>query len=252
MIIVFHSDFHQVYTGDPAATRGRLKAAERALRDSYPFVDAAPADVEDVLRVHCPEHVAQVEGRPKLFPLALLAVGGTLRAARLAAAGDSAFALVRPPGHHASPDWCWGFCYFNNMAIAIQTLLDGGAIGSAVILDIDLHFGDGTQGHFGANRNVQYLHPEGDHSVEWMDHCRAELDTAAPADIIAVSAGFDRHIDDWGEILESEDYRTIGEWVRLWSDRHCSGRAPFAVLEGGYDHRALADSAVALCAGLSR
>jgi acetoin utilization deacetylase AcuC-like enzyme len=112
-----------------------------------------------------------------------------------------------------------------------------------------LHFGDGTAHHFGGRREVEYLHPEGDHSGEWMERCRRELDAAEPAELIAVSAGFDRHIDDWGEILETEDYLRIGEWVREWSDRHCGGRAPFAVLEGGYNHQTLADSAVALCQG---
>jgi acetoin utilization deacetylase AcuC-like enzyme len=185
-----------------------------------------------------------------VYPLALLAAGGTLQAARLALEGQSAFALVRPPGHHASPASCWGFCYFNNVAIAVQTLLDEGAIDSAVILDIDLHFGDGTQNHFNRSRSVQYIHPEGDHSGEWMERCRHELDAAGRADLIAVSAGFDRHIDDWGEILETEDYRTIGDWVRAFCDEHCFGRAPFAVLEGGYNHQTLAASAVALCEGM--
>ena len=148
MKIVFHDDFHQSYTGDPAAARGRLKPVERALRDKFPFIEAEPARVEDVARVHVPEQIEHVESERVVYPLALLAAGGTLQAARFAVEGKSAFALVRPPGHHASPASCWGFCYFNNMAVAVQTLLDEGAIETAVILDIDLHYGDGTDRHF--------------------------------------------------------------------------------------------------------
>jgi acetoin utilization deacetylase AcuC-like enzyme len=248
--IVFHEDFHQVYTGDPAAARGRLAPAVKLLKERYEFVAAEPAVDEDVARVHVPEQIDNVRNERKIYPLALLAAGGAIQAARLALGGESALALVRPPGHHASPASCWGFCYFNNMAIAVQTLLDEGAIGSALILDFDLHFGDGTERFFGSRREVQYLHPEGDHSGEWMDRCRHELDVAEPADLFAISAGFDRHIDDWGEILETDDYRTIGRWARQWSDRYCGERAPFAVLEGGYNHRTLAQAAVALCEGM--
>lgn len=248
--IVFHEDFHESYTGDPAAARGRLKPAERALRERYGFVEAVPASVGDVARVHVPEQIEDVRRERRVYPLALLAAGATIQAARIALGGEAAFALVRPPGHHASPASCWGFCYFNNMAIAIQTLLDEGAVARALILDIDLHFGDGTAHHVGARREVEYLHPEGDHSGEWMERCRRALDAADPADLIAVSAGFDRHVDDWGEILETADYLEIGRWVRAWSDRHCCGRAPFAVLEGGYNERSLAASAVALCEGI--
>jgi acetoin utilization deacetylase AcuC-like enzyme len=250
MKIVFHDDFHRSYCGDPAAARGRLKPVARALGELYEVVTAEPARVEDVARVHLPEQIEAVRRESEIYPPALLAVGATMRASRLALEGESAFALVRPPGHHASPGSCWGFCYFNNVAIAIQALLDEGAIRSAVILDIDLHFGDGTAHHFNGRPEVQYLHPEGDHSGEWMDRCRREIDLADSADLIAVSAGFDRHMDDWGEILDTEDYLQIGEWVRDWSERYCHDRAPFAVLEGGYYPKVLAEAAVALCDGI--
>ena len=250
MKIVFHDDFHRSYCGDPAAARGRLKGAERLLRERFELVDAEPVRIADVARVHTPEQIEAVERERKIYPLALLAAGGTLQAARFALGGESAFALVRPPGHHASPGSCWGFCYFNNVAIAVQTLLDEGAIRTALILDVDLHYGDGTDRHFERRSEVQYLHPEGDCSGEWMDRCRRELDAAEPADLIAVSAGFDRHVDDWGEILETVDYHTIGQWARDWSDAHCGGRAPIAELEGGYNHQALAASALALCEGI--
>jgi len=65
-------------------------------------------------------------------------------AAELAIEGKPSFGLIRPPGHHASPDSCWGFCYFNNIAIAIRRLIDEGRVKKALIIDFDLHFGDGT------------------------------------------------------------------------------------------------------------
>jgi len=253
MQIVFHERFHKVYTGDPAAASGRLKPVERSLRaQGYEFVEPEPAPLEAIARVHDQLHVERIQRERKVGPLALLAAGGALRAAELAFSGEPAFALIRPPGHHASADSCWGFCFFNNMAVAVADLLARQAVGSALILDIDLHFGDGTQNILGHRRDVQYLHPEGRDSGAWTEDCRQRLDEAEPAEIIAVSAGFDRHIEDWGTTLFDEDYRTVGRWVGEWSAAHCGDRAPFVVLEGGYNHEAMAGAAVALCEGLEQ
>jgi acetoin utilization deacetylase AcuC-like enzyme len=249
MKIVFHKDFHKTYTSDPAAAEGRLKPAEKKLRRSFEFVNAQPAKLVDIERVHTKSHVRDVQRAARVYPLALLAAGGTLQAARLALTGQPAFALVRPPGHHASPSSCWGFCYFNNIAVAVATLLDEGLIASALILDIDLHFGDGTDNTFDTRKDVEYLHPEGSNNKDWLAECRRELDAAKPADLIAVSAGFDRHIEDWGTTLETESYRKIGGWVKDWAEQHCNKRM-FAVLEGGYNHETLADAAQALAEGM--
>jgi len=250
MKVVFHEDFHKVYTGDPAAARGRLQPMVRALRERCAFEQPEPAPLADVLRVHDEAHVQRIRKERKIGPLALLAAGGAMHAAHLALQGEPVFALVRPPGHHASVDSCWGFCFYNNMAVAVAELLAGGHVASALILDIDLHFGDGTLNIFEQHEDVQYLHPEGSDRRAWLEDCRQWLDDAAPAEIIAVSAGFDRHIEDWGETLRTVDYRTVGEWVRGWSAEHCGDRAPFVVLEGGYNHEAMAEAAVALCEGL--
>jgi len=189
MQIVFHPDFHRVYSRrDPAAERGRLEPAARALLGRYPTVTPEPAGAADLARVHEDRHLQHIRGRRKLHRMAALAAGGTLAAARLAIRGEPAFALVRPPGHHASPGSCWGFCYYNNVAVAVATLLDEGAIRSALILDIDLHFGDGTDAVFRRRPAVQYLHPEGATSQQWLDDCRDDLDRARPADLVAASA----------------------------------------------------------------
>jgi acetoin utilization deacetylase AcuC-like enzyme len=125
-----------------------------------------------------------------------------------------------------------------------------GEIRSALILDIDIHFGDGTYNIFKDRPSVQYLHPDGDFNGEWLMDCEKELKRATPADIIAVSAGFDSHADDWGGILLTEDYGTVGKMVKEWAEERCYGRKPFVVLEGGYNYHSVAEAALALCQGL--
>lgn len=251
MKIVFHPHLHETYTCDPAAEEGRLEPAERALGALYSFVEPMPASSEHIARVHDERHMAAVERDDAIWRMALLAAGGALEAAKLAADGEPSLALIRPPGHHASAESSWGFCYFNNAAVAIEALLDDPTVpvSSALILDIDLHFGDGTANIYRHREEVTYLHPEGSTREEWLDDCREELHHASGFDIIAVSAGFDRHADDWGQLLLTEDYLTTGQWVSEISMERCQGRR-FAVLEGGYNPTSLAEAAVALAHGM--
>ena len=93
-------------------------------------------------------HINYVQRYGSVYDMALLAAGGALKAAGLAFEGEPAFGLIRPPGHHASADSCWGFCFFNNMAIAIAGLKSQEQIKTALMLDFDLHFGDGTANIF--------------------------------------------------------------------------------------------------------
>ena len=83
-------------------------------------------------------------GNPKLHALAALAAGGAIRAAELGLGGEPAFAVVRPPGHHASRTAGWGYCVYSNVALALLKLRASGAISSALVVDIDAHTGDGT------------------------------------------------------------------------------------------------------------
>jgi acetoin utilization deacetylase AcuC-like enzyme len=81
-----------------------------------------------------------------------------------------------------------------------------------------------------------------------VDHVKRFLDEKK-ADIIAVSAGFDRHIDDWGKLLTTEDYRTIGGIVKQYALKNCNGRR-FGVLEGGYNHLVLGQNVRAFLEGM--
>ena len=164
--------------------------------------------------------------------------------------GQPAFGLIRPPGHHASPHSCWGFCYFNNIAIAIKKLISEEKIESALILDFDLHFGDGTSNTFSSSKSVSYFHPEGTRRDGFLEEVRRCLQTERPFDIIAISAGFDRHEEDWGGLLKTEDYFTIGEWAKEASFERCHGRR-FGVLEGGYNHSVLGRNVKRFLQGLS-
>ncbi len=199
----------------------------------YSFVTPQPADELDVLLVHYPSLV-QAEKRDRdRYEVALMAAGGSILAAQIGMDGVPAFGLVRPPGHHASPGTNWGFCFFNNMAVSIQRLILKRQIKRAVILDIDLHFGDGTENYFMGRHDVSVVNVQASDRLEFLAQCQDGLTRTAPYDIIGVSAGFDRYIKDWGSTLLTEDYGAIGRMVKEFSEKHCSGRR-FALLEGGY------------------
>lgn len=238
MKVIFHERFHDVYTHDPASAEGRIRAITGALEGIYEFIEPSPASEADLKLVHSPAHIGSVAHQPHLFKIARLAAGGAIKAASFAFNGEPAFGLVRPPGHHASPSSCWGFCYFNNIAIAVKRLLADGNIKSAFILDFDLHYGDGTANTFAGNPSIEYYHPKGELRLDFIDNIRKKLDKAGEYDLLAVSAGFDRHEDDWGGLLTTDDYETIGVLLKDFSINKCKGRR-FGVLEGGYNHLVL-------------
>ena len=141
--------------------------------------------------------------------------------------------VIRPPGHHASADSAWGFCYFNNMAVALQFLLDQGKIKTAYVLDIDLHFGDGTVNIFSQNKSVRVHNVESGNRESYIEEVAREM-ARCEADLIGISAGFDNHEEDWGNTLKTEDYKEIGRLVKAAAQKH--GGGCFALLEGGYNH----------------
>ena len=251
MKVIYHRDFARTYASDPAAAPGRLAPSVARLERLHEFVAPVAANEREARLVHGPGYLEGLRRRKKLHGMALLAAGGAIEAARLAARGEPAFALIRPPGHHAGPNDAWGFCFLNNVAIAVEVLLRDGLARSAAILDIDLHHGDGTEDAFRGRPEVSYLHPEAGDRRSWLTACRAAVAGLGPVDVVAVSAGFDRHLDDWGGMLETEDYRTVGAWVREAAADRCAGRR-FGVLEGGYDPLAMAGAVEALLDGMGR
>jgi len=247
MKVVFHGDFYQVYTSDPAADAGRMEAVVDVIKPHVEFVTADPASEVDIASVHTKPHIEDVR-RQGLYPIAALAAGGAIKAATIGIK-EPCFALIRPPGHHASSNSSWGFCYFSNMAIAIEHLKRAGKIQSAYVLDIDLHYGDGTVNilenkgyvtihNISASGRDAYM----DEVIYEMEHCQA--------DIIGISAGFDNHEQDWGGVLKTRDYQEIGKKVRSAAIR-CNGGS-FAILEGGYNHDVLGHNVMALIEGLSK
>ena len=249
MKVVFHPRFYEVYTSDPAAAPGRMEPMVKALQKEFEFIEPGAASERDLGRVHGKSHIQFVKGEPDVYELGILAAGGAILAGEMAFEGQPTFGLIRPPGHHASPHSCWGFCYFNNIAIAIKKLLSEEKIKSALILDFDLHYGDGTANTFDGSTGVSYFHPEGTRREGFLEEVRRCLQTERPYDIIAISAGFDRHEEDWGGLLKTEDYFTIGKQAKEASLAHCHGRR-FAVLEGGYNHSVLGRNVKSFLQGL--
>ncbi len=248
MKVVFHDNFVATYTRDPAAAVGRLDYALEEVKKRYPLVTPKPCIDEDVLLVHNLNLLEDVKMEEYVYKMALLAAGATIEASNIAMEGEFSFALCRPPGHHASPGHCWGFCYFNNVAIAVQKLLYEERIDKALIIDFDLHFGDGTSNIFASEPKVDYWHVKGRNRSDFVKNLEDYLQSAS-ADLIAVSAGFDRHQADWGHMLATEDYQAMGELLGIFAKRNCQGRL-FAALEGGYNHTSLGNGIVAFLEGL--
>jgi acetoin utilization deacetylase AcuC-like enzyme len=249
MKVIYHPRYEEVYSGDPAAAAGRMESILKEVSPHFEMAEAEPAAVDDISLVHSGEHIRYIQRIGSTYEVALLAAGGAVKAAELAISGEPAFGLIRPPGHHASQDHCWGFCFFNNIAVSIARLRKDGKIKTAVILDIDLHFGDGTDNIFQGVPEVVYFHPESRDRQEFINNISQFLESAK-ADVVAVSAGFDRHEDDWGGLLKTEDYHTIGALVKRFSQRVCRGRR-YGVLEGGYNHTVLGMNVKALPEGMS-
>ena len=245
MKVFFHERFHDEYTSDPAAAPGRIAAVVTALQGRVDFVTAEPAEAGDILAVHEPAHVEAVK-RQGLYEIAALAAGGAVQAAESGLV-EPCFALIRPPGHHASAGSAWGFCYFNNMAIALERLHRKGAIASAFVLDFDLHFGDGTVNILGGKGYATILNPSSGEPRAYIASVEESL-ASQTWDIIGVSAGFDNHVADWGGLLATDDYRTMGRLVRRAALRSKGGC--FAVLEGGYNHEVLGGNVLAFIEGM--
>lgn len=239
----------------------RVKGAQNILQvKGYEFVKPTPASDEDLLTVHDADYIFNVKkglvedsdtpAYKNIFEFAQLSVGGALLASRI-----NGFSLMRPPGHHAGGSgaalgaYTRGFCYLNNIAIAVK---ESGK--RTLILDIDGHHGNGTQEIFQSDDKVVYvsLHQSpnypgtgnftegncinfalprdlgGKRYLETLDKAVGTVDLDK-FEVVAVSAGFDTHQGDLATLgLVEQDYFEIGKRVALLK------KPTFFVLEGGY------------------
>jgi len=257
------------------------------------FVKPRPATEEEIALIHEPgyiEAVASTKGRnytrldpdtatsPKSYEAACMAVGGVLELLDRVERSEvsSGFALVRPPGHHAERSRAMGFCIFNNIAVGARYLQKKYGLKKILIVDFDLHHGNGTQHSFYADPEVLYFSTHqypyypgtgsaretgdgdgtgytvnvplpygmGDDDYEYVFRTLLlpVADRFRP-EIVLVSAGFDIYYSDpLGGMRVTEG--GFGSMTRILldiADKHCRGRVVCA-LEGGYDVRGLAAS----------
>jgi acetoin utilization deacetylase AcuC-like enzyme len=246
MKVVYHEAFKTPYCSDPAAADGRMDAVLNVISDHVEFVEASPAHHEDITACHTMAHIEYVRSLG-LYDISALAAGAAIQAATIGL-GEPCFALVRPPGHHASKSSSWGYCYFNNMAIALSKLKKQEKIRRALVLDIDRHFGDGTVDILSTKGYVRVCNPAAQDAKAYLKEIMENLEE--DVDMIGISAGFDNHRDDWGGLLSTEDYRRIGRLVKGACRKNRTGY--FAVLEGGYNHSVLGHNVLALIEGMRR
>jgi len=255
--VVFHPLMIEPYDDTPAGAPGRLNSSVELFRSKqdYRFLEPGPASEAEICLAHDP---MQIEGvrqassssrTDRLFQMATLAVGGAMLAAEIAVKGEPAFALIRPPGHHASRNSSWGFCYFNNMAIALLNLRSRGLIRSAFVLDFDLHVGDGTLNILSSEKGFTIYNPSGQGDNEYLANVERALEKNTEVDIVAASAGFDQYIEDWGRNLSTQAYKRLGYLMYDFAEERCEGRR-FGLLEGGYNFEDLGMNIHAFCEGL--
>jgi len=277
----------------------RLSAVLAALEDEsfarLARAEAPLATTEQLTRVHPPEYVqAMLGARPEPGDYAMIdadtilshgSIDAALRAAGAVVAGvdavmsgraDSAFAAVRPPGHHATPDVPGGFCLFNNVVIGARHAQARHGVERVAILDFDVHHGNGTQAVaeidptlFFASTHQYPFYPgtgsarergidgnvvnvplrAGSGSREfraaWSEHILPALERFAP-ELVMVSAGFDAHkADPLAQLsLDAEDFGWVTRELVEIARQHGRGRL-VSTLEGGYDLDALGQSAAA-------
>jgi acetoin utilization deacetylase AcuC-like enzyme len=259
-------------------------------------IEPAPATREEISRVHNPRLVAALEKiceekAPAIidyaptyvtqtsFDDALVAAGGGVACTRAVMHGEAknAYAIVRPPGHHAEPEQAMGFCIFNNIAVAARDAISNG-LERIAIIDYDAHHGNGTQAAFLSEDRVAFLstHQWGIYpGTGWIDdapHARKRIvNVPLPAlagdqvfeqiadriflpfiqnfkpQMLLVSVGFDAH---WNDPLTSLGLSTAGylmlaKKVMSLAEEFCEGKIVF-VLEGGYDPMNVANGSEAV------
>ena len=248
------------------------------------------AEIEELSEVHDRLYILQVQEAsasgiraldpdtfisPESYEEARLAAGGLLAAVDAVIKGEvnNAFCAVRPPGHHAERDHAMGFCLFNNVAVAVRYAQKRHGLAKILIVDWDVHHGNGTQSAFYDDPTVlyfsihQYPHypgtgardqtgegkgvgftlnhtlPAGSGDREYLEAIEKVLIPAASdfaPDLILISAGFDAHKDDplAGMQVTERGFSGMTESLVRLADKYAHGRIVSA-LEGGYDLSAL-------------
>jgi len=285
-------------TGAHVENTGRLVKITETLEKSGVLkqlvpVTPRPATVAELALIHDEQYIAQIESWaragggwldadtvmcPRSYEVARYAAGGLLNAVAAVMEGklDSAFALVRPPGHHATRGRAMGFCLFNNVAIAAKYALESYKLERILIVDFDLHHGNGTQESFYSDPQVlyfsthQYPYYPGTGDVDEVgtgagkgttinvplpagcgdeEYLRVFSEVLRPAaerykpQLILVSAGYDAHwADTLGMMqLSVSGYARLTEILKELALKLCQGRLVFT-LEGGYNISAQAAS----------
>lgn len=276
------------------------KLGELGLLGRCRTLEPRPAEPREVALFHRPEYIARVEqfsrqggghfymdtpGSAATYRTALLAVGGVLRAIETACTGDleAALCLVRPPGHHAGPSLGKGFCFFNNVVVGALWARERFSLRRILILDWDVHHGDGTQEAFYADPGVLYFswhqypfYPytgsreqrgegpglgytvnvplprgagDGEYLLAW-DRLLRPLALAYRPQLILVSAGYDAHFaDELGDMrVTAAGFRALAARTRdLARELGC----PLVLtLEGGYSRQGMSWGVAATVAGL--
>ena len=299
---------HKTTQGHPEAPQRLVAIVDRLKATGlYPQLfklSPKPVSSEWLTAVHTPEYVERAkescEGgagyldsmdvpiSPKSYEAALAAVGGVLSAidAVMEKKVTNAFCALRPPGHHALKDKAMGFCIFNNLAVGTRYVQKKHNLLKILIVDWDVHHGNGTQAAFyddpsvlyfsvhqypfypgtgsetekgsekGLNYNINVPLPAGSGDADYVRVFREKLEPAALAfspDFVLISAGFDAHKDDLlGSMkVTAQGFAELTQIVKAIAEKCCEGRL-VSILEGGYHLDGLADSVEAHIQVLTR
>jgi acetoin utilization deacetylase AcuC-like enzyme len=275
---------------------------ERQLLDKLVEVRPTQVPMDHLLQVHHEHYVKLVREvsersggnldpdtyvNGSSFDVALLAAGGLLNLVEAIMSEEvtNGFALVRPPGHHALPGRGMGFCLFNNVAVSARYALQDKGLSRVLIVDFDLHHGNGTQEIFYDTSQVMYFsthqYPYYPGSGHWSEIGEGDgegytVNVPLPAgvgdegyervfdeilyplaeryqpQIILVSAGYDAHwADPLGMMqLSTSGYAHLASVLKEMAEELCHGRLAFT-LEGGYDLRATSHSIAATLQALA-